>query len=92
MKRHLRLLILALALLGCTAETRHAAPQGNSQSSIESQQLRQMLEDYFEEFLRLAPCLRLPSATIAITISSRSSSAKSSGGDDATFTGTIRIG
>jgi uncharacterized protein (DUF885 family) len=55
MKRHLRLLILALALLGCTAETRHAAPQGNSQPSIESQQLRQMLEDYFEEFLRLAP-------------------------------------
>jgi uncharacterized protein (DUF885 family) len=55
MKRHLRLLMLALALLGCTAETRHAAPQGNSQPSIESQQLRQMLEDYFEEFLRLAP-------------------------------------
>ena len=55
MKRQLRLLLLSLALLGCTAETRRAAPQGNSQPAIESQQLRQMLEDYFEEFLRLAP-------------------------------------
>ena len=55
MKRQLRLLLLSLALLGCTAETRHAAPQGNSQPAIESQRLRQMLEDYFEEFLKLAP-------------------------------------
>ena len=55
MKRQLRLVFLSLALLGCTAETRHAAPQGNRQLSIESQQLRQMLEDYFEEFLKLAP-------------------------------------
>jgi uncharacterized protein (DUF885 family) len=55
MKRQFRLLILTLALLGCTAETRRTVPQGNSQPSIESQQLRQMLEDYFDEFLRLAP-------------------------------------
>jgi uncharacterized protein (DUF885 family) len=55
MKRQFRLLILTLALLGCTAETRRTAPQSDSQPSIESQQLRQMLEDYFEEFLKLAP-------------------------------------
>jgi uncharacterized protein (DUF885 family) len=55
MKRQFRLLILTLALLGCTAETRRTVPQSDSQPSIESQQLRQMLEDYFEEFLKLAP-------------------------------------
>ena len=55
MKRQFRLLILTLALLGCTAETRRTVPQSDSQPSIESQQLRQMLEDYFDEFLRLAP-------------------------------------
>jgi len=55
MKRQLRFLILTLALLGCTAETRRTAPQGNRQPAIESHQLRQILEDYFEEFLRLAP-------------------------------------
>jgi len=42
-------------VLGCTADTRLPAPQSNSQPAIESQQLRQMLEDYFEEFLKLAP-------------------------------------
>jgi uncharacterized protein (DUF885 family) len=55
MKRQVGLLLLSLTLVGCTTETRHAVPQGNSQPSIESQQLRQMLEDYFDEFLRLAP-------------------------------------
>ena len=55
MKRQVGFLLLSLTLVGCTAETRHAAPQGNRQSAIESQQLRQMLEDYFEEFLKLAP-------------------------------------
>lgn len=55
MKRQLRFLLLSLALLGCTAETRLAAPQGNRQPAIESQQLRQILEDYFEEFLKLSP-------------------------------------
>jgi len=42
-------------VLGCTADTRLPAPQSDSQPAIESQQLRQMLEDYFEEFLKLAP-------------------------------------
>jgi uncharacterized protein (DUF885 family) len=55
MKRQLRLLLLSLALLGCTADTRLAAPQSDSQPAIESQRLRQILEDYFEEFLKLAP-------------------------------------
>jgi len=55
MKRQVGFLLLSLTLIGCTAETRHTAPQGNRQSAIESQQLRQMLEDYFEEFLKLAP-------------------------------------
>ncbi len=49
------LLLLCLMVLGCTADTRLPAPQSNSQPAIESQQLRQMLEDYFEEFLKLAP-------------------------------------
>ncbi len=49
------LLLLCLMVLGCTADTRLPAPQSDSQPAIESQQLRQMLEDYFEEFLKLAP-------------------------------------
>ena len=55
MKRQLWLLLLSLVLLGCTADTRLAAPQHDSQLFTESQRLRQMLEDYFEEFLKLAP-------------------------------------
>ena len=55
MKPQAGLLLLFLALLGCTADERFATPQSSSQSSTESQQLRQILEDYFEEFLKLAP-------------------------------------
>ena len=55
MKRQLRLVFLSLALLGCTADARFDKPQSGSQPSTESQQLRQILEDYFEEFLKLAP-------------------------------------
>ena len=55
MKRQLWPLLLALALLSCTADTRFVAPQPDSQLSTESQRLRQMLDDYFEEFLKLAP-------------------------------------
>ena len=55
MKPQVGLLLLFLALLGCTADARFATPQSGSQSSTESQQLRQILEDYFEEFLKLAP-------------------------------------
>ena len=55
MKQQLRLLLLSLVLLGCTADTRFVAPQPDSQLSTESQRLRQMLDDYFEEFLKLAP-------------------------------------
>jgi hypothetical protein len=87
MKRHLRLLILALALVGCTA--RHGTPHHKATANpIESQQLRQMLEDCLKNSSGWP--VGLPSATIAITISSRSSSRRA--GDDATFTGTIRIG
>ncbi len=55
MKPQLRLLLLSLALLGCTADARFTTPQRGSQLSTESQQLRQILDDYFEEFLKLAP-------------------------------------
>lgn len=55
MQRRLRFLVLSLALLGCMADTRLTSPQRGSESPAESQQLRQMLEDYFEEFLKLAP-------------------------------------
>src|SRR5262245_52558536 len=47
--------LLLLCLLGCTTDTRLALPQGGSQPSTESQQVREMLEAYFEEFLELAP-------------------------------------
>jgi uncharacterized protein (DUF885 family) len=49
------LFLLGLIALGCTADSRLAARQSNSQSGHESQQVREMLEDYFEEFLKLAP-------------------------------------
>jgi uncharacterized protein (DUF885 family) len=49
------LFLFGLMVLGCTADTRLATPQHDSQPSTESQRLRQMLEDYFEEFLKLAP-------------------------------------
>jgi uncharacterized protein (DUF885 family) len=48
-------LFFVLMALGCTADTRLAVRQSSSQPSIESQQLREMLEAYFEEFLELAP-------------------------------------
>jgi uncharacterized protein (DUF885 family) len=49
------LLLVGLIALGCTADTRLAARQGSGQSAHESQQVREILEDYFEEFLKLAP-------------------------------------
>jgi len=55
MKRQLGLLLLSLALFGCAADRRFVPPQNEKQLSTESQQLRQMLDDYFEEFLKLAP-------------------------------------
>ena len=55
MKRRLRFLLLSLALLGCVADQRLAKTHGVGQPSAESQELRQVLEDYFEEFLKLAP-------------------------------------
>ncbi|HEY7319872.1 MAG TPA: DUF885 domain-containing protein [Candidatus Binatia bacterium] len=55
MKRRIRILLLSLALLGCMADARLATRQRVSQASAESQQLHQILEDYFEEFLKLAP-------------------------------------
>src|SRR5215468_11397900 len=55
MKQQLGLLLLSLALFGCTTDRRFVPPQNQKQLSTESQQLRQMLDDYFEEFLKLAP-------------------------------------
>jgi uncharacterized protein (DUF885 family) len=55
MNLQLWFLFFGLMALGCTADTRLAVWQTSSQVSTESQQLRQMLEDYFEEFLELAP-------------------------------------
>jgi uncharacterized protein (DUF885 family) len=49
------LLLFALMVFGCTADTRLAIRQSSSQPTTESQQLREMLEAYFEEFLELAP-------------------------------------
>jgi uncharacterized protein (DUF885 family) len=49
------LFLLGLIALGCTADGRLAARQSSSQSVHESRQVREMLEDYFEEFLKLAP-------------------------------------
>jgi uncharacterized protein (DUF885 family) len=53
--RNLLTLLLCALLSGCASETRRIAPENGSQSSTESQRLRQLLEDYFEEFLKLAP-------------------------------------
>jgi uncharacterized protein (DUF885 family) len=47
-------LLLGLMALSCAADTGLAVRQ-RSQPSTESQQLREMLEAYFEEFLELAP-------------------------------------
>src|SRR5262245_9669374 len=55
MKRQLWLLVLLVILLGCAADRRFVLPQDEKQRSAESQQLRQMLDDYFEEFLKMAP-------------------------------------
>src|SRR5215813_9232497 len=55
MKRQLGLLLLSLTLLGCTADRRLAPPQDANQLSDQSQRLREMLDNYFEEFLKLAP-------------------------------------
>ena len=55
MKRQLWGPVLLVVLLGCTADRRFVLSQDAKQPSAESQQLRQMLDDYFEEFLKLAP-------------------------------------
>ncbi|HXV82152.1 MAG TPA: DUF885 domain-containing protein [Candidatus Binatia bacterium] len=49
------LLLLGVVTLGCTADTRLGARQSSSHSSTASQQVRETLEDYFDEFLKLAP-------------------------------------
>jgi uncharacterized protein (DUF885 family) len=49
------LLLFGLMALACTADTWLTARQSSSQSTHESQRVREMLEDYFEEFLKLAP-------------------------------------
>src|SRR5262245_44974589 len=49
------LLVFLVVLLGCAADRRFAPLQDENQLSAESQQLRQMLDDYFEEFLKMAP-------------------------------------
>jgi uncharacterized protein (DUF885 family) len=54
-KRQLRLFLLFLALFSCVADAWPATLQPSSQASGESQRLRQIYEDYFEEFLKLAP-------------------------------------
>ena len=55
LRRQLWLLVFLVVLLGCTVDRRLAPPQDENQLSAESQQLRQMLDDYFEEFLKMAP-------------------------------------
>ena len=55
MKQRIRILVLFLALVGCMVDARVATTQTVKQPSDESLQLHQMLEDYFEEFLKLAP-------------------------------------
>ena len=55
MQRPLRLLLLALILFACAADKRSAAPKHITQPAPESQLLRQMLDEYFDEFLKLAP-------------------------------------
>src|SRR5262245_27324658 len=55
LRRRLWLLVFLVVLLGCTVYRRLAPPQDENQLSAESQQLRQMLDDYFEEFLKMAP-------------------------------------
>src|SRR5262249_31453031 len=55
LRRQLWLLVFLVVLLGCTVDSRLAPPQDENQLSAESQQFRQMLDDYFEEFLKLVP-------------------------------------
>src|SRR5262245_19892323 len=55
LRGQLWLLVFLVILLGCAADRRFVLPQDEKQRSAESQQLRQMLDDYFEEFLKLAP-------------------------------------
>ena len=54
-RHHLLPLVLFALLLGCTSDARLVTPQPVGQTATESQRLRQILEDYFEEFLKLAP-------------------------------------
>jgi uncharacterized protein (DUF885 family) len=54
-KRQLRLFLLFLVLFSSVADAWPATLQPSNQASAESQRLRQIYEDYFEEFLKLAP-------------------------------------
>ena len=49
------LLLFCLLVLGCVADARFATPQRDGQTAAESQRVRQTLEAYFDEFLKLAP-------------------------------------
>ena len=55
MRRHLLILLLSSLLFGCISDNRLGAPQNTGELFTESQRLRQILEDYFEEYLKLAP-------------------------------------
>ena len=52
---HPWILLFALIGVGCTTDTRLPARQNSSQAAHASGQVREILEDYFEEFLQLAP-------------------------------------
>ena len=55
MRRHLLILLISSLLFGCITDSRLGAPQNTGELFTESQRLRQLLEDYFEEYLKLAP-------------------------------------
>ena len=55
MRRHLLILLLSSLLFGCITDSRLGTPQNTGELFTESQRLRQILEDYFEEYLKLAP-------------------------------------
>jgi uncharacterized protein (DUF885 family) len=55
MKTQAWFLLFGLLAAGCAADTRPVAPKSSSPSAGASRQVREMLDDYFEEFLKLAP-------------------------------------
>src|SRR5262249_15920636 len=55
LRRQLWLLVFLVVLLGCPADRRFDPPPAENQLCAESKQLRQMVDEYFEEFLKMAP-------------------------------------